>query len=186
MQQNFFKNILSEIRVELTEEFDLNFMRKAFFDQSWPEVKIPNKKGSMMARTNTLRRSIRTLIKANAIKFTSSLPYANIQNEGGIIIVTRKMQKYFWAVYYSIADKTTYSIKTKAMANTKRNKALSAEAQYWKAMALKKVGSKITIRSRRFIGNHAQVTVIVRKVIDDNFKEIASDFKNKFTSKNFK
>ncbi len=186
MEQNFLKNILSDIRVELTEEFDRNFERKAFFDRPWDEVKIPNKRGSLMMRTGKLRRSIRSQIMADAIRFTSSLPYANIQNEGGTIVVTRKMQKFFWAMYYSLAGRMVYSVKTKSATNTKRNKALTVEAQYWKAMALKKVGSRIIIRSRRFIGAHTQVDILVTKVCDSNFKELDNYIKDKFISKNFK
>lgn len=168
------------------DEFDRNFERKAFFDQSWPEVKYPNKKGSLMMRSGKLRRSIRAQIMADAVQFSSSLPYARIQNEGGTIVVTRKMQKYFWAMYYSLAGKMVYSVKNKAASKTKRNKALSAEAQYWKAMALKKVGSKITIRARKFIGHHAQVDDLVQKVCDSNFQELDSYIKSKLISKNFR
>ena len=183
MKNDFIKNILSDIKVELMDEFDRNFERKAFFDSSWPVTKMPNKRGSLMMRSGKLRRSIRAQIFADAVKFSSSMPYARIQNEGGIVVVTRKMQKYFWAMYYSLAGKTTYSVKTKNVANTKKNKALTAEAQYWRAMALKKVGSKITIRSRRFIGHHLQVDVLVKNVCDDNFKDLNDYIKNKLISK---
>jgi phage gpG-like protein len=186
MASNFLHNILRDIRVELTEEFDRNFERKAFFEQPWPEVKIPNKRGSLMMRKGALRRSIRSQIIADAIRYTSSLPYASIQNEGGTIVITRKMQKYFWAIYYSLIGKVTYNIKTKSAVYNKKAKQVTKEAQYWKAMALKKVGSTIRIPSRRFIGDHAQVHVLVKKVVDANFIELAAEWKQKFTNKNFR
>ena len=186
MDQLFLYRVLTDIKVELTEEFDRNFQRKAFFDHPWPEVIIPNKRGSLMMRTRNLRLSIRSQIIYHGILFSSSLPYANIQNEGGIIVVTRKMQKYFWAVYYSLINKITYNVKTKTAVYNKQTRSITQEAQYWKFMALKKVGSKITIRPRRFIGNHAQVHVLVKKVVDANFRKLDTEIRNKFTNKGFK
>ncbi|WP_273006296.1 hypothetical protein [Chryseobacterium sp.] len=52
----FHKNILNDVRIELMDEFDRNFQRKAFFDKKWPSTKLINRKGSMMARSNNLRR----------------------------------------------------------------------------------------------------------------------------------
>ncbi len=33
--QKIIKNILNDIRVELTDEFDQNFERQAFFSEKW-------------------------------------------------------------------------------------------------------------------------------------------------------
>ena len=33
------KNILTDIKVELSQEFDQNFERKAFFDKKWKDRK---------------------------------------------------------------------------------------------------------------------------------------------------
>ena len=35
MDNSLLRKIMKDIRVELTEEFDLNFERKAFFDRKW-------------------------------------------------------------------------------------------------------------------------------------------------------
>jgi phage gpG-like protein len=178
--KNFYKNIASDLRVELLDEFDQNFTRKAFFDKAWPEVMMPNRRGTLMMRSGALRRSIRAQSIPGGVGFSSSLPYAKIQNEGGTIKVTTKMKRFFWAMYYSIAGKTVFSIKKKQAANTKKNKALSVEAEYWKALALKKVGSKLTIKQRQFIGHHPQVDIAVRRVIDDNFQDVKKEIKNTF------
>lgn len=77
------RNILSDIRVELTEEFDRNFERKAFFDKRWPKRRYNNPKGSLLMVTGTLRRSIRSTTSRNGVRFTSAVPYAAIHNEGG-------------------------------------------------------------------------------------------------------
>jgi len=177
---NFYNNIASDVRVELLDEFDQNFTRKAFFDKPWPEVKMPNKRGSLMMRAGALRRSVRALNIPNGVGFASSMPYAKIQNKGGTIKVTAKMKRFFWAMHYSLAGKVVYSVKKKKAASTKSNRALSVEAEYWKALALKKVGSKLTIKQRQFIGHHPQVDIAVRRVVDDNFQEYNKELKNTF------
>lgn len=77
------RNILSDLRVELTEEFDKNFERKAFFTDKWKQRANPNAKGSLLLVTGTLRRSIRSEVIANGVRFSSAVPYAAIHNEGG-------------------------------------------------------------------------------------------------------
>jgi phage gpG-like protein len=178
MYKNFIHDVLKDIKVELTDEFDLNFERKAFFDQPWPETKWPNRKGSLMMRSGALRRSIRARLTNNELVFSSSVPYAKIQNEGGAIVITAKMKKFFWAMYYRLSGSLTYSIKSRDVSNTKRNKKFTIEAEYWKALALKKVGSRLYIKPRPFLGHHRQVDGLIRRVIDDNFKTAANEFKN--------
>jgi phage gpG-like protein len=175
MNNTFFKNLLNDLKTELMDEFDRNFERKAFFNQTWKDTKFPNKRGSLMMRTGKLRRSLRARVSGNAISFTSSMPYAAIHNEGGTITVTAKMKKYFWAMYYN----TIGQVKTHGRAS-KRNTALTAEAAFYKAMALKPIGSKIKIEQRQFIGHHPQVNTIVKTVVDANMREIEKQITNKF------
>ncbi len=77
------RNILSDMRVELSEEFDRNFERKAFFTKKWKQRANPNAKGSLLIVTGTMRRSIRGEVKNNGVRFSSAVPYAAIHNEGG-------------------------------------------------------------------------------------------------------
>ena len=77
------RNILNDMRVELSEEFDRNFTRKAFFTKKWKRRPDPNAKGSLLIVTGTLRRSIRSEVKGDGVRFTSAVPYASIHNEGG-------------------------------------------------------------------------------------------------------
>ena len=37
---DLMRNILSDLRVEVLDEFNQNFTRKAFFDQPWPARKM--------------------------------------------------------------------------------------------------------------------------------------------------
>lgn len=177
---DFLKNILTDLKVELMDEFDMNFHDKAFFGNPWPQTTMPNKRGSLMIRSGALRRGNRAIVAGHTIQFTNSLPYAKIQNEGGAIVVTRKMQKYFWAMYYSLVGKVTYSVKTKSANYSKKTQTLTQEARYWKAMALKKVGSRIIIKERRFIGPHPNVDNHVKFVVGANIREIDSYLKSIF------
>lgn len=181
--ETFHKNILNDVKTEFADEFDRNFERKAFFEQSWPKNTLINRRGSMMARTNNLRRSMRAKIDGYNIAFSSSLPYASIQNEGGEIVVTKKMKSYLWAMYYQAAGKVVYNIKTREIAKTKSNKALSIEAEQFKALALMPIGKKIKIPSRRFIGKHPKIKEIIENCVNNNLNELNEILKNNLKQK---
>ncbi len=176
--QDFIKNILSDIRVDLTDEFDRNFERKAFFDKPWENNKIPNGRGSLMMRTGKLRRSVRSKQTNNEITWSSSLPYASLQNEGGEVIVTEKMKRFFWAMFYKANGAVSVTKKGDAR-NNDRNKKLTQEAATWKALALQKVGAKMKIKQRQFIGDHPQVRQRIEHVVDLNFRQLEKEIFNK-------
>ena len=159
--QHLFDQLIRDIRVELSDEFDRNFERKAFFTTAWKPA-IRNTTGSLMMRTSALRKSLRSDIRGNSITWESSLPYANIHNAGGKITVLLKMRKYFWYRY--------------RMASGGNNKNLSDEALFWMAMALKPVGSLIIIPQRQFIGEHPIVHQHIRNVTDDWVNNDVKDF----------
>jgi phage gpG-like protein len=171
MKHQFLHNFITDLRVELLDEFDKNFERKAFFDQPWENTKMPNRRGSLMMRSGALRRSIRATSNDTSIRFMSSLPYAEIHNEGGVITVTEKMKKYFWAMYYKNSNAIRYDVKTKSAVYDARAQKLTREAAFWKKMALKKVGSKIKVEQRQFIGPHREVDQCVERVFDRSMKE---------------
>lgn len=181
--KDFFTNLLKDIKTDLADEFDKNFERKAFFDTPWAQRKLrPSDNLLNVHGGQGLRGSIKASIAGDGkILFTSSLPYASIHNEGGILVITAKMKKYFWAMYYQSSNALIYSTKTKAVRNNKRNAALSSDAAYWKALALKKVGDKLTIPKRQYIGNHPNVKTIVKQDIDNAVvrlgKQIGIDMK---------
>ena len=151
--ETLFKRLLKDIQIELNDEFDRNFERKAFFNTAWqPEIR--SSIGSLMMRTGALRKSIRSKIDGNTIKWKSSLPYAEIHNSGGTIRVTQRMKGFFW-----------YQFR---LATGGDNKNLNKDALFWRAMALKPVGSVITIPKRQFIGEHP--------IVEQNVKEITNDW----------
>ena len=159
--QNFLQNILSDLRIELTDEFDRNFERKAFFDQPWPSTKYPNNRGSTMMRTGDLRAGYRSDISGTSLNFTNTQPYASIHNEGGELTVSVNMKKYFWAMFFKAGGKKA-----------------GLQAQYWKSLALMKTGSKIKIPKRQVIGQHAQVDIAIRHVVDTNVQNFANEIAN--------
>lgn len=175
--KDFTKNILSDIRVDLTEEFDRNFERKGFFTNKWRGTNLPNRRGSLMMRTGNLRRSIRSKQTSNEINWSSSLPYASINNEGGEIVVTDKMKRFFWAMYYKSSGAITITSKGSAR-NDSRTKRLTAEAQQWKNLALQKVGAKMKIEQRQFIGDHPIVRQRIEEIVDKNIKELQDHIYN--------
>ena len=83
--QKIIKNILSDIRVEMAEEFDKNFERQAFFSEAWQRRKSPmrNQNRAILTDTGALRSSIQSRTTDNSVIFYTTLPYAEIHNEGG-------------------------------------------------------------------------------------------------------
>jgi phage gpG-like protein len=173
------KKITNDLAVELAEEFDRNFERKAFFNEKWPTTKINNSRGSLLNRSGNLRRSIKYSIRDGMIKFSSSLPYASVHNEGGEIAVTQKMKSYFWAMFYKAMGGVTAK-KNGEESKSKKNINLTTEAAKWKGLALMKVGHKIKVKKRQIIGGHPEVTKIVKGVIDDNMKKYSEELMKQF------
>ena len=130
-----------------------------------------------------MRRSIKDGVSVtdhDSVVFSSSVPYAAIHNEGGTITVTRKMKRYFWYRYMLIMgskrsrpDKPKFTEKLQRKKNgelrdNRKNRELTEEAKFCKIMALKKVGSKIIILKRQFIGMHPEAERIIREIVDAN------------------
>lgn len=145
---DILKNILSDIKIELTEEFDRNFEREAFFSKPWK----PSTHGLQLS--GNLRKSISSKVQGKNVVFTSQLPYSSIHNEGGTIRVTAKMKGFFFAKYKETGD------------------------PLYKALALKKIGSKITMPKRQFIGDSPETRKAIEDIIhedmDEHFKDVAT------------
>ena len=82
--------------------------------------------------------------------------YAATHNDGADIGVTERMKRFFWAKH--MEDKTRLGEN-------------SPEAEFWKRMALKKPGSRITIPRRHFLGPSKEVDAIVQKTINNELQE---------------
>ncbi len=164
------------MRVELSDEFDRNFVRKAFFDRPW-KARRQSGRGSLLTTTARLKRSLRCRIQNTSLEWSSDAPYAQIHNEGGTIPITAKMRRYFWFRHIQATGKLIFNRKTRELAAGARNNSMSEEALRWRNMALSKNG-KITIPQRQFIGDHPKVAQSIDAVVEDNL--------NRFINKNFK
>lgn len=71
----------------------------------YTQISDNNERRAILTDTGQLRRSIHSRVTDNAITFYSDLPYAEIHNEGGEVIVTAKMKKFFWHKYYHLMMK---------------------------------------------------------------------------------
>lgn len=86
LSKKLLGNILSDMKVELTEEFDNNFERKSFFTERWKPRKMEGR-GTLLVVTGGMRRSIRPAIKGTTLVYTSPYPYTAVHNEGGTLSV---------------------------------------------------------------------------------------------------
>lgn len=165
------RRILRDILIEVGDEFDRNFERQAFFTSAWQRRKSPGRTGgSTLIDTGALRRSLRRQTTTDGVTFSSSLPYAAIHNEGGEIRVTARMKRYFWWRHMT-ATGALRRKKDGTLRRDKRNVRLTGEAEFWKCMALMKVGSTITIPKRPFIGHHPMLERAVRDIIERRLTE---------------
>lgn len=186
----FITLTLKEFGTEISEEFDRNFEREAFFNERWARRKFSDDESrGLLIRTGELRHSIREEVTGHSVIFSSDLPYAAIHNEGGTIIVTRRMKKYFWACYMEAIRKQqggnkyfnrmtngingTRYMRRPPLEQTRLSVGRSMlDVAFYRAMALKKAGSKIVIPKRQFIGMHPEVERIIREIVIANTKKV--------------
>ena len=140
-------DILDDMRVDLSEEFDRNFERKGFFSDKWKPRAYDYSRGSLLMVSGDMRKATQGEVSGDGVRFSSAMPYASIHNEGGKITVTAKMKRYFWAKFMQTKDES------------------------WRRMALMKVGKVITMPERRFIGDGPDTQRIIREAIDRNLQQ---------------
>lgn len=179
---------ISDIRVEASEMFDKNFQREAFFNEKWARRKFnDDDTRNILTGTGTLRKSIISKVEGNKIIFETTVPYASIHNEGGTITVTKGMKQHFWKMYLQIVgskktkegqqpfNEAYQRTKKEKLRNNKKNRTLNAAAEFYKAMALKPIGSKIVIPKRQFIGTHPELEAAIFEIAEKNAIKIFKD-----------
>ncbi len=80
------------------------------------------------------------------------------------------MKRYFWHKYIPLRA-CIGRRKDGSLRQNKNNSQLSSEADFWKAMALMKVGSTIKIPQRKFLGTSPEVETAVRQSSRRNLTE---------------
>lgn len=168
------KKILTDLKVELSEEFDRNFERKAFFTKRWKDRKLDGR-GSLLLTTGKLRRSIRANVDKESVTWSSSEPYAAIHNYGGRITVTAKMKRFFWAKFYELSGRIRYRKDGKT---SKSSQKYSRQAEFYRNLALMKIGSKIEIPQRQFLGDSPEVRKCVKTVCKEQLNAVVKDMVN--------
>jgi len=160
---NYFESLI-------TEQTDIkgNAFQKRIYD-------LQNRKGrAVLIQTGNLRRSIQIKEKtdtsltltADTTLVGSAFDYAEIHNEGGEIVVTEKMKAFFWAKYYENENKQSTNQRGERR-NAKQNKQLSQDALFWRNLALKKVGDKITIPQRQFMGENEELKTLLENELNN-------------------
>lgn len=146
------------VAVEAKKFFRESFVIGGFTDRSfsaWKQRISPlGGKKILIGKDNTmnLRNSIRTLeLTPKIVRTGTELPYGEIHNSGGTITVTENMKKFWWAQYYEFSGHIK-KLKNGQSSRSKSNLLVNAKAEYCRNMALMKVGKKIKIPQRQFIG----------------------------------
>ena len=151
----FINNVIKDIKIELDDEFDRNFERKAFFDRKWVPLS-PNyhpTTGAMLVRTGALRRGLRSQISGTSLIYTNSVIYAGVHNYGAVIrqdfVMTPKMRRRALAKY-----------------KQSRNK------QDLKTAYAKHIRRTIRIPARPFVGRHPVVDESVDRIAKENVQNM--------------
>lgn len=172
---SFMQNTLTDVEVKAMELLHENIRQQSFFGNPWPRAKNPAKEGKkLLYQSGDMQDGYMSRIEGENIIITNTVEYAGVHNEGAEIPVTAPMKKYFWAMYYKT---TGAQSKTKGgkVGNNKRNRDLSTEAEYWKSLALMKIGSKIIIPERRVIGDHPTIDSAIETIVTRNMREAAEE-----------
>ncbi|MDR1172285.1 MAG: hypothetical protein LBL24_07525 [Bacteroidales bacterium] len=162
------KQLKRIIRVRAAAEsvkfFKDSFLKGGFTDGSldpWPASRGPLTGKRTLYKKGILMRSIHVSSNTDRrIVFTSDTDYSDIHNNGGKIIVTPAMKRYFWSQYYRWGGGKTKGKGKKAVSG-------NARAEWCKRMALKKVGSVIVIPKRRFMGESKTLMAQLNRIFAD-------------------
>lgn len=158
------------VAIEAAKFFKDSFVKGGFTDtsfQKWKEGKSPLRgKKTLIGYRNTmnLMQSIRTLEEnENRVRTGTELVYSEIHNDGGVITVTKKMKAYWWARYYEFAG-----MKRKTATAQAR---IDAKAEWCRNMALMKVGKKLKVPKRQYIGESKTLF----KTLDEWFESVINE-----------
>lgn len=134
-------DILDDMRVDLSDEFDRNFERKGFFSDKWKPRAHDYPRGSLLMVSSALRRSVKGGAETleNGVRFSSAVPYASLHNEGG----------------------TGYKMVKAHTRRSKKGKVYTVRAHQ----------RKFNMPQRQFIGDGPDTQRIIRVAIDRNLQQ---------------
>ncbi len=174
MAKELKKNASRYAASEAVKFFKDSFVNGGFTDeafQKWQQTNNPLAgKHTMYNSGNTMRSIKKKSVTMQKVVVIADSRHAAIHNEGGYIVVTEKMKKYFWAKYYEFVGGVTTN-KRGAVSLNKKNVSLGKKAMFCMAMALKPVGSKIKIPQHQFMGK----SKVLMKNFDQWFGEVVKN-----------
>lgn len=164
-----------------------NFREGGFYGRKWEDTKrraigfdgADGRYGPLLSRQNHLMSSTDYIPGQGRVTIQNAAEYAQIHNEGGHIPVTIKMKRFFWAKYYEAGLSSQLFEDGKGKRSKQKADAFSGEAGFWKGMALKRVGSKIKIPRRQFLGDSPQVEKIIEDITKKELQNYIKGINNR-------
>lgn len=150
--RNFKRTIPQKAAITMVNFFKRNFNVGGFVDvpfQRWKKSTYPGARATMVRSGNT-RREIKKLQVSESrvvVGIGNHNHYAKIHNEGGKILITPKMRRFFWAKYKE------------------------TEKEYWKWLALTKK-THIDMPQRKFIGDSKALEKTLDRMIISELRKI--------------
>lgn len=153
-----------------------NFRKGSFYGEPW---QVPLRTsigfngpgyGPLLSGRNHLMMSTDYIPEPGRVTIQNTLVYAAIHNDGGEVTVTPQMKRYFWSQYYRKGLVGEMYGAAKGRKNRQKAEVFSREAEFWRNMALKKVGSTIRIPKRRFLGEHPEVNRLIKDIINQELQ----------------
>lgn len=158
--KHYLENDVYEVvGIEAVKHFKQNFQEEGFVDKGvnkWA-ARTTKRTGStnsqkVLSKTSELSESIDYSVAKPSVIIKTDKPYAQIHNEGGEIVVTSKMKKYFWAMHHQAKEAGDTDL-----------------ADHWKGMALAK---KIVMPKRQFIGDSEDLNNKIEAKIERDLTKI--------------
>jgi phage gpG-like protein len=131
------KKVPHVIGTEAVKHFKNAFQEEAFDGKKWAARKTIREGGTngqkILSLSGELGDATDYVVRGSQVIITNDKAYAEIHNDGGVLIVTPKMRKFFWAMHMKFKEAGNLTM-----------------ADQWKGLALAK---KLTMPQRQFIGD---------------------------------
>lgn len=135
------------IGTEAVRTFKEAFQNEGLDGKKWASRKTIREGGTnsqkVLSLSGELADATEYEVRGSQVIITNDKLYAQLHNEGGVLLVTAKMRAFFWAMHYKFKEDGNLLI-----------------ADQWKMLALAK---KLTFPQRQFIGD----SIILERRIDD-------------------
>lgn len=116
----------------------------------------PGQRGPLLSGDDHLMNATSYQALPGRVIIRNNEVYAATHNDGDEITVTERMKGFFWGKHRDEKERLGKN---------------SPEAEFWKRMALKKPGSKISIPQRHFLGPGPAVDKLVNDLINKELQE---------------